>query len=96
MAVVRLSFKVVGMVQGVGFRYFVNDLAAKLGISGWVANCSDGSVAGEAEGTPVAMEEFLGALKSGPSGSAVKKVSTSPLPPSAKIPEGFEIKMRQC
>ena len=95
MAVSRLSFKVAGMVQGVGFRYFLRDTAERLGISGWTANSSDGSLEGEAEGETLRMENFLKALASGPAGAVVKKVSTSPLSPSEKRAESFEIKMRQ-
>lgn len=95
MAVSRLSFKVVGMVQGVGFRYFLRDTAERLGISGWTANGSDGSVEGEAQGETLRMENFLKALADGPSGAVVKKVSTSPMPSSVKHSKSFEIKMRQ-
>ena len=33
-----------GRVQGVGFRYFVQQIAAQHGISGWVRNTHDGRV----------------------------------------------------
>ena len=37
-------FYVSGAVQGVGFRFFVEDVAAKLGIAGYVKNLFDGRV----------------------------------------------------
>ena len=40
----RLVANVRGSVQGVGFRWFVQREAARLGLDGWVANRSDGSV----------------------------------------------------
>ena len=49
----RLEAIVRGRVQGVGYRYFVLDRALDLGVSGWVANESDGSVRCRAEGTRV-------------------------------------------
>ncbi|HYU21758.1 MAG TPA: acylphosphatase, partial [Candidatus Dormibacteraeota bacterium] len=37
-------YLVSGMVQGVGFRYFTQDAAEKLQVSGFVRNLRDGSV----------------------------------------------------
>ena len=39
-----------GNVQGVGFRWAVRDAASSLGITGWVMNCSDGTVEAVCEG----------------------------------------------
>ena len=58
------SFRVVGRVQGVGFRYFVRNLADELNVTGRVWNHSDGSVQGIAEGQSV--KEFLSHLSDGP------------------------------
>ena len=55
-----------GMVQGVGFRYFVHTRATKLGLNGIVKNNSDGSVAIEAEGERSLIEEFIKEIKIGP------------------------------
>jgi hydrogenase maturation protein HypF len=60
-ALVRKSVRVTGTVQGVGFRPFVYSLAARLGLSGFVGNDSEGVFA-EVEGSPTAVEEFLGAV----------------------------------
>jgi len=46
----------------VGFRPFVYSLAARLGLSGFVGNDSEGVFA-EVEGAPAAVEEFLAALE---------------------------------
>ena len=48
----RLEAVVRGRVQGVGFRYFVADVATARGIVGWVANDADGSVVCVVEGRP--------------------------------------------
>ena len=40
----RYYGRVIGRVQGVGFRYFVCQLAARYELTGWVRNCLDGSV----------------------------------------------------
>ena len=47
---VRLTARVFGVVQGVGFRYWTMGKADELGLSGEVRNLDDGSVALVAEG----------------------------------------------
>jgi len=51
-----------GVVQGVGFRPFVFNLAERLGLGGWVLNNS-GGVEIEVEGPPDALEAFVTALR---------------------------------
>ncbi|HEY9467214.1 MAG TPA: acylphosphatase, partial [Vicinamibacterales bacterium] len=41
---VARRFVVSGRVQGVGFRYFTQDTAAREGVTGWVRNLPNGSV----------------------------------------------------
>ncbi|HJX37182.1 MAG TPA: carbamoyltransferase HypF [Anaerolineae bacterium] len=53
---------VTGVVQGVGFRPFVFQLAQALGLTGWVANTSAG-VDIEVEGLPEALLQFLRGLE---------------------------------
>ena len=48
MSVIRRRWHFTGNVQGVGFRYFAQCAAQKLGLTGWVANNWDGSVTMEA------------------------------------------------
>jgi len=55
-----------GVVQGVGFRWFVLRIADKTGITGWVRNRFDGSVEIEAEGTRSAVETFFKEVRIGP------------------------------
>ena len=54
-----------GVVQGVGFRPFVYNLAASLGLSGYILNSSSG-VTIEVEGLPAAIDQFLHALQVDP------------------------------
>ena len=51
-----------GRVQGVGFRYTARDMARDLAVSGWVKNCSDGSVRMVAEGEEAMVEELIARL----------------------------------
>lgn len=57
----QLRFK--GRVQGVGFRYTANQIAQKLGITGWVYNDYDGSVLMEAQGTKSQISQMINLLE---------------------------------
>jgi hydrogenase maturation protein HypF len=61
----RRAIAVTGIVQGVGFRPFVHDLANRLGLIGFVRNQS-GSVLIEVEGEPDSLDRFVGELTSSP------------------------------
>ncbi|WP_373840114.1 acylphosphatase [Methanospirillum sp.] len=55
----RVSMIVSGRVQGVGFRYYVEDIALGMNISGWVRNLSDGTVEIDAEGEEDKLKNFV-------------------------------------
>jgi acylphosphatase len=63
---VRARIRVRGVVQGVGFRYFVKNSASSLGLSGQVRNRSDGSVEVIAEGERGPVEILIKELRAGP------------------------------
>ncbi len=48
-----------GMVQGVGFRYTTQRMAADFNLQGWVRNLSDGRVEVLAEGPPEHIKKFI-------------------------------------
>jgi hydrogenase maturation protein HypF len=54
-----------GIVQGVGFRPFVYNLAQKLGLGGYVVNSTAGATI-ELEGADASIEEFLQTLRQSP------------------------------
>lgn len=72
----RLHAIVLGLVQGVGFRYFTLWEAARLGVTGYVRNLPDGSVEVVAEGTKEQLEKLLERLQQGPPAAKVRKVIT--------------------
>lgn len=72
---VRLHATIQGRVQGVGFRYFVQDNAVRLGLTGWVRNRWNGDVEVVAEGDREALGNLLNALHRGPRSAFVSKVS---------------------
>jgi acylphosphatase len=86
----RLSCRAVGLVQGVGFRWFVRERARRLGIAGTVANAADGSVVVHAEGTPTALTSLRALLCEGPPGARVDRLEEL-APPSDPLSIPFQI-----
>jgi acylphosphatase len=71
---VRVHAFVAGVVQGVGFRYFVAREARRLGLAGFVRNLPDGRVEVVAEGERAALERLVAALRTGPPSAEVQDV----------------------
>jgi acylphosphatase len=70
----RLHVVVRGRVQGVGFRWFVNQMARSLDVAGWVRNRPDGGVEVAAEGAFDAIAKLRAELRQGPDGAHVESV----------------------
>jgi len=70
----RLHAVVQGRVQGVGFRYFVQERAHELQLAGLCRNLRSGDVEVIAEGEQGALEALLVALKHGPRMAHVENV----------------------
>lgn len=81
-----------GLVQGVGFRWFVHRHAARLRLRGWAQNLPDGRVEVVAEGTDEAIAELETLLRQGPSRAQVDDMDIAELPPSAVGRSGFDIR----
>ena len=88
---VRKNLIVTGRVQGVGFRYFVQDTASKAGLRGFVRNISDGSVEIDFECDSSLVPEFLRNIAAAYPGAVVKDIVSKDLAP-AGIYKTFEIK----
>ena len=89
----RLSARVRGRVQGVGFRAFVVREARRLGLAGLVRNCEDGTVEVAAEGPQDRLEALAAALRRGPAGARVDAVETAWSAGSGEF-SGFAIRYR--
>lgn len=74
MKYVRGRFTVFGRVQGVGFRYSAQHRARAIGLTGWVQNLPDGSVAALAEGSGEQVAEFREWLGHGPTFARVDRL----------------------
>jgi acylphosphatase len=73
-AQVRLHAIVHGRVQGVSFRYYAQQRARELQLTGYVRNLWDGSVEVVAEGPRTAVDELLAFLHTGPRPAFVTRV----------------------
>jgi acylphosphatase len=86
-ATVRLEATVRGVVQGVGFRWFVMREAQRRDLTGWVANEHDGTVRVVAEGPPGDVAALRSALEEGPAGAVVERVSALEMPATGRFNE---------
>jgi len=68
---VQYEIKVIGRVQGVGFRYYTKKQADLLGLNGWVKNLPDGSVLVTVQGNETDVDTFTDYLRIGPARSRV-------------------------
>ncbi|OBE98647.1 acylphosphatase [Mycobacterium sp. 852002-10029_SCH5224772] len=88
----RLTARVHGNVQGVGFRWWTRCRALELGLTGYAANQADGSVLVVAQGPREAGEKLLDLLQGGTSWPAqpgrVDRVVADWSPPRERF-EGF-------
>jgi acylphosphatase len=85
-------YLVKGRVQGVGFRWFVHQEAAELGLRGWVRNTDQGHVEIVAAGKPEELTDLKDALRKGSRGSRVDAVEEQELVESEGAQLGpFEI-----
>lgn len=86
-----LLFKVHGMVQGVGYRWFTHKVATHLGVTGYVRNLPDGSVEVVAQADQDVLARFEQQLRRGPSMSEVAAVERSELDGDARF-RSFDIR----
>jgi len=77
----RMTARVVGRVQGVGFRWWVVEQARSLGLTGWVQNDADERIVLlAAEGRRSALDELERRLADGPSAARVDRVQSARSP----------------
>lgn len=79
---IRRRVVVRGNVQGVGFRYYANAEAARLGVAGFVRNLDDGSVEVEVEGERDAVTTLVDWARSGPPSASVESVEVTEREPA--------------
>jgi acylphosphatase len=70
----RVHIVAEGLVQGVGFRWFVARKAEALGVNGWARNLYNGNVEIEAEAERSLLEEFIKEIGVGPRSAHVSNM----------------------
>jgi acylphosphatase len=88
----RLHVIVSGIVQGVGFRFFVFNHGRQMQLSGWVRNKINGTVEILTEGHRHELEKFLDLINQGPSHAQVEKTDVSWLVAQSDLPP-FTVRM---
>ena len=84
-------FYVSGMVQGVGYRFFAQRAAGRLGIAGYVKNLRDGRVEIYAIGQGPELDSLRGELRRGPRSATVEEVVAEVAEVDKRYGGGFSI-----
>ena len=84
-------FVVSGLVQGVGYRFFAQRVADRLGVAGYVKNLHDGRVEVYAIGTAAQLVSLRAELARGPHAAEVSSVSEEEEPVKQQYAGGFGI-----
>lgn len=74
---VKAEIRVSGLVQGVGFRYYVYSKAQSLELNGYTKNLFSGEVVTVVEGEKYLVDELIQYIKIGPMRSHVKSHSVN-------------------
>lgn len=86
----RVHVTVTGEVQGVGYRYTLQHVATRAGVSGWVRNLRSGDVEAELEGPEDAVDAVLAWMAEGPPGGRVTGSQVSERSPTGE--SGFPVR----
>jgi acylphosphatase len=79
-----VEVRITGVVQGVSFRACAREQARRLGVTGWLRNQPDGSVAGHLEGPEDAVDRMITWCAHGPSYAEVDHVSVVDAAPTGE------------
>jgi acylphosphatase len=85
----RRHVVIYGFVQGVGFRFWVEQAANSRGVAGWVRNRADGAVEAVFEGEPEDVDALVGFCRRGPRGAQIERVDVEEQ--SAEGLSGFRV-----
>jgi acylphosphatase len=87
----EIRLHITGLVQGVGFRLFLQDKAAALGIKGIVRNLADGSVEVVAQGAKEDLRRLVSFARLGPAYAQVEDVRETWQEPTV-VYTGFRVR----
>ena len=72
--IIKKHLVISGKVQGVGFRYWMENFAINNNISGWVKNKSSGDVEALIVGQEKEVQKLIKQCKIGPSSAAIQNI----------------------
>jgi len=84
-------FVVFGMVQGVGFRWFVARHARAIGLTGYARNLPNGTVEVVVDGPGESLPELERLLRAGPANARVDRVERTEEPALAGSGKSFDV-----
>lgn len=79
------------MVQGVGYRYFAQRAAQRLGVAGYVRNLGDGRVEVYAIGADGVLAQLRTELERGPRAAEVSRVTEEEAAIDPEFARGFSV-----
>lgn len=85
------QLRMTGRVQGVSYRASTRTAALKLGLTGWVRNEADGSVAAMVQGPRAAVDSLIAWCYDGPQHASVDTVKVTWVEEDVVV-RGFEIR----
>lgn len=85
-----VQVRVTGRVQGVFYRRYAAEEAARLGVAGWVSNERDASVLVHAEGEDDAVDAMVAWCREGSPASAVDQLDVEEVDPAGS--SGFDVR----
>jgi acylphosphatase len=86
-AYVAVAARITGRVQGVWFRGWVRQQARQLGLTGWVRNEPDGSVAAVFVGQSESVDAILALCHGGPPLARKDRLDATPFTPVPTLAE---------
>lgn len=84
----NFRLRIIGKVQGVGYRVWAEGEAKKLGLNGWIRNRADGTVEAHVAGPAKDVEAFMGLCTQGPHATQVEKIDVARVD-DGEPPPGF-------
>ena len=88
---IKRRLRITGKVQGVGFRYALQEAAERLGVKGWVRNRRDGSVEALVQGDNGAVEAMIAWARQGPPGARVADLRVEDAGDAEPDPRDFRV-----
>ncbi len=83
--IIARKFLIGGLVQGVGYRFFVQRSAARYQVWGYVKNLDDGRVETVAQGDEKSVKAFMEDLATGPTYAKVEDIEEIVLEPNGSF-----------